>query len=241
MFESIVHQCDRFDFIQKLWILKNCLVDDEDEILRDTSIEQGAYCCDARAEVKQIYDNKRAIIGLHFADLFDLKFIRNESEIREGLRKVSAFMRGLEVHDTDDEAMSPIFTHIVLNKLESEIRHDFEKSLKYNDHYSSFEELSAFLKSLSLAYEGSASMRKSKKRKITVSRKGTFNSHFLSKPTNQCLACNGSHPLTICENFRICLSKIDSNSLRRSVSVLMVSDRIILKDFLVVLQSVNCV
>lgn len=112
---SYVNNCDAFEPVHKLFWLKKGLVGDAVEILVDIHLTGDAYET-AWKEVENSFQNTRVIIACHVNDLLYMNSIKNDSEVRDSLRKVSATLRGLEIYGINITVLRSIdFIQLAVN------------------------------------------------------------------------------------------------------------------------------
>lgn len=194
--------------------MKTSLTNEAAEVLRDTPMDPNAYE-DAWNEVQKTFDDKREIIACHFSDIMNLNPIK-ETEIRQATTKISASIRGLKINGLNTEALSPMICYIVAGKLDKNLRKEWERSIKDNSRYPSFEQLNEFLKNVSHANnrvlgerssqqkaEASKSLSSKPSEKSVPQRdkKTSFNVQSSSARSLNCACCGESHYLSYCSKF----------------------------------------
>ncbi|KAK7575924.1 hypothetical protein V9T40_012210 [Parthenolecanium corni] len=213
LFSAMIDKNEHLKPVQKLYFLKQALIGDAANLLKDHSLQEGAYET-AFKYVEERYYNRRALIANHFHDLLELPNI-TFATLRETLDKVNAIIRGLKVCNLEVEKMSPLIAYIVVRKLPDRLRTDWENSYLDHSTYPSFEPLMTFLQNRCFAFESlhpdaaakssdlkkipPADEKKKQKTALTVVKKQKPARNSSSTP--QCLMCEKNHYLSQCEQF----------------------------------------
>lgn len=151
LFSAMVDQNDSLKPVQKLYFLKQAMTGDAATLLKDHSIQDGAYES-AFKYIEERYYNRRALIATHFHDLLELPNI-TFATLRESLDRVNAIIRGLKICNMQTEKMSPLIVFTIVRKLPEQLRIDWENSLHDYSTYPSFDSLANFLQNRCFAYE----------------------------------------------------------------------------------------
>lgn len=82
LFRNLVHDNPELTNVQKLYYLKQALVGESEQVLRDFELSDGAYA-EAWSYFLSRYENGRAIVEAHFRNLKNLAVIKSELGIRQ--------------------------------------------------------------------------------------------------------------------------------------------------------------
>ncbi len=209
LFQNLIHDApsDQLSNVRKLYYLKLAMVGKAADILQGYKNEDSAYP-EAWAYLSSRYDNRRAIIRTHFADLLALKTIKNESELRSLLDQVNRIVRSLKVcgEDTEVGCMNSFLCYYISTKLDPRTRREFETTITETTSHPKFNTLLKFLQNRSFFFEDSEENRKvekqeSSKKSFTIA-SPTDSSSTFTAATVKCHVCKSSHRTFECDELK---------------------------------------
>lgn len=208
LFENLVHNNDELSNVQKLYYLKQALIGEVKDFIRDFKLNDKAYS-EAWSHFIVRFENKRAVFKMLFRSLYNLEPIKNENQIRNLLDKVEIIIRGLKAADQGiDDTFSKFITYIVSSKLDSKTTRDWENSITSVNTYPSFNEIQKFLQIRSFNSEERVTDTSSTSSKIIRPPKLVINQterkSFIANANSnkvKCVVCQEGHFLNQCKVF----------------------------------------
>lgn len=208
LFENLVHNNEDLSNVQKLYYLKQALVGDAKDFVRDFKLDDRAYS-EAWAHLLSRFDNKRAVVKTLFRDLYNLEPIKAENQITSLLDKAEIIIRGLRASDeVIDQTFSKFVTYIVSSKLDPRTYKDWENSITTTDSYPQFGELQKFLRIRSFnvldrVVENNSTLKinKNSKQSVSASSSSEKKSLVTSIKKLKCIVCEEPHFLNQCNRF----------------------------------------
>lgn len=215
LFQSLIHNNDDIDDVQKLHYLKGHLKGEAEQLLRHTAVTQENYeqCWNL---LRNRYNNKQYLINCIFKRFFGHKAIVVESShaIKELHDITTETINAISSLGIDVNSWDVIMIYIVSQKLDSESRKQWEA--KVSSHMASDKEalptlnqfkefLETRYRSLEFLDDKLMSHSKSKyhsynSNNIVQSKPNSFNSLHVAATT--CVFCKGEHRLVNCQDFR---------------------------------------
>lgn len=139
-FKASVHNVQGIPTVQKLQHLLGTLDEPAKGIVKHLPITENSYQL-AIDLLKQRYENKRAIFAHAVSQL--LSFTPNQKETVAELQMLSAVLhetiQSIKNVGIDAEACDPLIAHLVIERLPTETRREFENSLKQSQEFPSTE------------------------------------------------------------------------------------------------------
>ena len=233
-FRSMVHECPSIGKVQKLLYLQRHLTGSAAELLRNTPITEANYD-GAWNSLEARYGNKRILSNFHMNSLINLQPAqkRSSTEIKRLLDFFQQSRRSFTSLGKDIKNWDEWFYFLLIQKLDSDTRLDWETSLKDSSTVPKFTELSTYLEnrqqalqSLNEVRSGSSENSKIKlgvkdKSQSDKTQKSLVNSYVANsskqKPV-KCPMCSKPHFLMFCPNFKI----LDPNSRKETAKKLHV-------------------
>ncbi len=215
LFENLVHNNEELSNVQKLYYLKQALIGETKNFIRDFKLDDRSYS-EAWSHLLSRFDNKRAVVKTLFRNLYNLEPIKSDTQIHALLDKVLVIIRGLKaVDEIINDTFSKFITYIVSSKLDPRTAKDWENSIDSISSYPSFNELEKFLRIRSFnaedrAVENIANYPKiskgvkpnsvEKKSFIANSNVGSASVANVSNKL-KCVVCQEAHFLNQCKSF----------------------------------------
>lgn len=201
-FVSLVHLNNTLDNVNKLHMLKQNLVGEAANLLKNITVTENNYE-HAWNKLKKRYSNKRIIVNSYLQKLTSLRNITNESSqaIKNLLDTATDCLTGLKSIDIDTSSWDPIIIYMLTNKLDSESIKHWEElvSTKPNEELPTFQQFSEFLEMRFRSLEGVQSSRGYTMR--TATKTNPDRKVFHSTPKEGCVVCGGDHYIFRCKQF----------------------------------------
>lgn len=199
VFNSLVHLNHRLNSIQKMHHLISCLTGDAEGLIKHLPITEENYQI-AYDLLLSRYDNKRLIADTHLDNIMNLPIIvtKSNSNLRQFVDILKENIRALEALGMPVCEWSFIILHIILKKMDIELRNSFE--LQHgNCDIPEFSQLLNFLESRCKALEASKLQYKFNNSNTVKVPKQVFATNL---ETIQCKCClEPLHPLYTCDKF----------------------------------------
>ncbi|GBN20550.1 hypothetical protein AVEN_66596-1 [Araneus ventricosus] len=211
-FTTLVSNNDYLDDNQKLFYLRASLKGEAKQLESTEDAFNSLF--DA---LKERFENQRLLIDFHVLSILHYDKIQQESarEFRSLIDCIKKNIRGLKVLNYEQNNLSEILlVNIILQKLDTESRRQFEFSLKSSE-VPQFDSLMSFLERRSSILESISRIPAAVKTTFPV--KNAARNNSLNNPIKQkslmiksnnkrnfkaCICCNNFHPLYKCISFK---------------------------------------
>ena len=211
LFENLIHNNNELSNVQKLHYLKQSLIGDAKDYVRDFSLDDRSYS-EAWSHLLSRFDNKRAVVRTLFRSFYNLESIKHKNQVRTLLDKVELIIRGLKAaNEQIDDTFSRYITFVVASKLDFRTCEDWENSIPSTRSYPKFDELQKFLQNRAFNVEDRSTetnhstkpQTKTTKTVVTPTEKKSFatTSSNSSSSKIKCVVCQQGHYLNQCKIF----------------------------------------
>ncbi|XP_050509064.1 uncharacterized protein LOC126886242 [Diabrotica virgifera virgifera] len=207
-FEAIIIQNKNISDIQKYHYLKSCVSGSAEKVIQSLTVSSSNFIV-AWNLLLDRFENKELLIHNHIKSMFNIKQIKenSSSSLRYLVDTITSNLRSLQSLKEPVDKWDSLLTYIVLEKLDADIAHDWEKNKTKN---SSFQDFMTFLSNKANVLE---KIEQSTNHVRHSSDKSQCSSHSSNKSfktrsfvTNQsatfsCAFCRGDHKIYTCEEF----------------------------------------
>lgn len=200
-FVSLIHNNTSLSNVNKLHLLKQNLVGEAANLLKNIAISETNYET-AWLKLKKRYSNKRIIVNSYLHKLMSLRNVTQENahSIRNLLDSATDCLTGLKSIGVDTTTWDPIVIHLITSKMDSESLKQWEENVsrECDDQLPTFEMLTNFLETRFRALEGVQSSRNNTR----TTRTNPDNKRvFYTSPKEGCVVCGGDHFIYQCKSF----------------------------------------
>ncbi|XP_054725647.1 uncharacterized protein LOC129235684 [Anastrepha obliqua] len=208
LYTSLVHNNSALSKIQKMYYLKNCVTGEAARLIKHIFATEANYDL-AWKTLEDRFHNKRAIVDTWLKKLFAIPkcIVASHSAIRTLLDTTKECIASLTNLNVSTTNWDPLIVHLTIQKLDSETRKDWEKSLQASRELPTLEQLIRFLETCFRTLETLNVDNTQKLKSANIPQRQlvrNFNITNSSKSENSisCLCCKKSHRLFKCWVFR---------------------------------------
>ncbi|XP_031334025.1 uncharacterized protein LOC116164038 [Photinus pyralis] len=202
IFEALVNKNDTLTNIQRFFYLKSSLKGEAAHLLSSLEVTDSNYAI-AWGLLKERYENKKLIINTHVKGIFELPQIVKESHkaLRSLIDNFNKNVRSLHNLKLPTDQWDVLLIYIITNKLDSNTKHEWEKSSVNNPELPTLDELLKFLLSRCQILENLND--KIQQGKPYLPKPSYPMSHVAINNTiaSSCYYCKENHYLYQCPNF----------------------------------------
>lgn len=200
LFESLVHNNNAIDNVQKIHYLKGYLTGEAEQLIRHTPISEANYkiCWEL---IKERYENKRFICKTIFDRLLSFRNGTCESAafLKELIDTSTDCLHALKNINIDVSTWDSIVIHLLTLKLDPETRKQWELTAASNlgsNELPTFEQFKTFITNRFRALEFIETKEQFDNNSIPMTPR-----IFHVARCNQCPFCSGAHKICFCKKF----------------------------------------
>ncbi|XP_031330987.1 uncharacterized protein LOC116161684 [Photinus pyralis] len=198
--DALVNKNESLTNVQRFYYLKSALKGEAAHLLNSLEVTDANYNI-AWNLLKERYENRKLIISTHIKSIFELPLVLKDSHksLRSLIDNFNKHLRSLKNLELPTDKWDILLIYILVNKLDTTSKHEWEKSSVNNSDLPSLADLLKFLVDRCQILENMSGDDLSKQ---LLHKRSTMNHLTINNSTiTKCPYCKGDHMLFRCSEF----------------------------------------